>query len=640
MTHRSNLSTLTDAERHTLASFIKQFLTQEVISAHRNVDHMHRFFSHHRAYIFGLETFLKRNVTNQTLLRKVVPLPFWDARTPLPSHFKTFDGGPAVAPNARTGPTALPSKPQMPKKPPLGSSQAKLKAFAKAVTNYPNDLLNWTGEVKNWLLLNAPVTDTNFLNTAYPGKPFPTSSGLDHPESFEDAHDLCEAHPNGKGLGMDITEGLFKTATHYHGITHSSLAGLDTPVEVDDLIHYLATGGPRVSRPFTIGPFMNGGNTAAPFIFWPLHAFFDTLYYTWEQEHLRPIQSPAVEINPGKGNNLELFELGKDGLIWHLCHAGDDGPNTDNRSFGNWEHWHHIGGDRRLLRLAVTRSSAGEIDLFGITRDAHQFVGHVRMQGSNCEQWGPWENLGAYNKEISVITTHQDAIELFAIQADDAIWHKRKSGSASWTIWDKLFDGGQKRVTSILDGNTSNARIHVFSLSVNGYIWHRWEVAAGGDWFGISEYITVNFSKKFTDLKVARNSDNRLEIFAIGVDKKLYHAWQFTSGANNNFSAWTLLDSTPCHDLAVGRNADGRLEVFFCSGASVFHKWQDSANSGWVENADEIPLDAPMGSFRQPFTANDPAGRLTVFGVAGDGMIWHAWQTAPNQGPWIGWLPI
>ena len=38
--------------------------------------------------------------------------------------------------------------------------------------------------------------------------------------------------------------------------------------------------------------------------------------------------------------------------------------------------------------------------------------------------------------------------------------------------------------------------------------------------------------------------------------------------------------------------------------------------------------------------ANDPTGRLMIFGDADDGLLWHAWQNTANAGPWLGWLVI
>lgn len=628
---------MNDNDRKALATLIKEFLTQTVISDHRKVKHMEQFFAHHRAYIFGLETFLKRRITDAGFLRKVVPLPFWDARMGLPTHFKTFEGGPAVAPNTRAQMPSLSPPPLPPLPPPPFSTPATVAAYLVAVANYDNALASWKQTTKDTILLNPPVTDTNYLNTAYPGKPFPVASGLDHPENFTDAHDLCQAHDTGRGLGMDITEGLIRTAIHYHGITHSSLAGLDTPVDPADLINYVRNF-PSVSAAFTIGPFMNGANTAAPFIFWPLHAFFDTLYYTWEQAHLRPLVSPGAVPNRGLGGELELFQLGKDGIIWHCCHAGDGGPNTDHGRFGNWEHWHHIGDDQRLRRMALAPSQTGDIELFGISTNASKALVHTQMLGPDCENWSSWEDLGGSNKEIAVISSGA-TLSVFAIHLDDGIWFRRKAGSAPWTAWDQLFDVGQSRVAAIADGTSNSSRVHVFSLA-NGYVWHRWETSAGGNWVSPNEHLVVGYGRQFSDFKLARNKDQRLEVFAIGTDKKVYHAWQTTAGANNGFSAWELLHDSDTHDIAVGTNQDGRLEIFLCGGGTVRHKWQTAPNSGWTANAEQIPLDAPMGSLKQPFTTNDPDGRLMVMGVADDGLMWHAWQNARNQGPWLGWLVI
>lgn len=638
MGHRTDIGTLSDGERKRLATLIKEFLTLAVIDNHRKVNHMEQFFAHHRAYIFGLETFLKRRITDAAFRDKVVPLPFWDSRMPLPSHFNTFEGGPAVAPNRAWTRPALPGPPAPPAPPPPFSSVSRVRAYLRALANYDDALKQWTLDVRAVILLNPPVTDTNYLNTAYPGKAFPVASGLNNPENFEDAHDLCAAHRNGRGLGMDILEGLTVTATHYHGITHSSLAGLDTPVDETDLINYVVNF-PSISNIGTIGPFMNGGNTAAPFIFWPLHAFFDTFYYTWEQAHLRPLESPCTVPNSRLTGELELFEVGKDGIIWHCCAAGDGGPNTDNGRFGNWEHWHRVHTGQTLRRMTVVANESGGIELFGISNDANASLVHTQMLDNKCKHWSSWEDLGGSNRELAVVAAPEGVLAVFAIHIDGAIWFRKKGRTGGWSSWDQLFDVNQSKVAAIIDGNSPSSRIHVFSLG-NGYVWHRWEQAARGAWVGPTEHIVVDFGKRFTDFTVARNKDKRLEVFAIGTDKKVYHAWQTSAGANNSFSPWELLHHSDTDDIAVGSNKDGRLEIFMCGGGTVRHKWQVAPNSGWTSNAEAIPLDKPMGSLKNPFTAKDKDGRLMVFGVADDGLLWHAWQNAPNQGPWIGWLVI
>lgn len=652
MAHRKNLATdLNFGERFRLAQLILEFLSpidgRTVISDHRNVRHMEQFFSHHRAYIFGLETFLKSKLQGDPLLAKVVPLPFWDSRGPLPPNFSTFNNGPAVAPNTytRLAFSSLPGPPSFPAPPSPWAGLQAFQDYRESIGAYWTALGNWMKAVSDQILLNPPVTDTNYLNTAYPGKAFPSGSGLDDPASFRDPMDLCEAHPNGRGLGMDITEGLLKTATHYHGITHSSLAGLDTPVDLDDLIQYLKNGGPSVSGR-QIGPFMNGGTTAAPFIFWPLHAFFDTLCYSWEEAHLSPVVSPTVISSNQK--SPELFVLGKEGIIWHLCHLGDGGPNSDHGSFGNWEHWHRLNDDpvtdttRRLKRLAVAATTSGGAHLIGISRDPEAVAVHARLE-EGCGDPSRWEGLGGNNKEIVALSGPTERLYVFAIQNDDAVRVNRRLGPGSdWSDWIELFPGKQVQVEAIFQGT----RAYVFSLGADGLIRHRWETSSGGAWdssptLAVLPGLALQ-PPKFIKFRIARNEDGRLELFAISKSGKLYHRWELPRLHPNTslrLSVWTLLDDGPCQDLAVGTNSDGRLEVFFASGGNLFHRWQNSPNGGW-SSQDSIPLDAPMGSLKSLITGSDAEGRLMVYGVAEDGLVWHAWQMTPSNGPWIGWLVI
>ena len=174
-----------------MALLMKQFLTQLVINGHLKVDHMQRFFTHHRAYIFGFEWFIQTNVTDPAFVSKVVPLPFWDPRMRLPSNFDTLDGVTAVAPNAPPPLPAIPAQPTVPVAPPAFSKPSVVKAYLAALAAYTTASVAWEGDAYKAILTDPPVTDTNYLNTAYPGKSFPAGSGLDHPENFDEPHDLA-----------------------------------------------------------------------------------------------------------------------------------------------------------------------------------------------------------------------------------------------------------------------------------------------------------------------------------------------------------------------------------------------------------------------------------------------------------------
>ena len=80
---------------------------------------------------------------------------------------------------------------------------------------------------------------------------------------------------------------------------------------------------------------------------------------------------------------------------------------------------------------------------------------------------------------------------------------------------------------------------------------------------------------------VTRNSDGRLEVFAVGANgNALYHIWQ-TSPGSSTWSAWDSFGGTITSNPTLGRNSDGRLEVFVGgAGNQLWHKWQTSVGTG------------------------------------------------------------
>jgi hypothetical protein len=81
--------------------------------------------------------------------------------------------------------------------------------------------------------------------------------------------------------------------------------------------------------------------------------------------------------------------------------------------------------------------------------------------------------------------------------------------------------------------------------------------------------------------------------------------------------------------VTIGTNQDGRLELFAIGlDGLIYHNWQVYGGwSGW---------EALGGRFAGRLTvANNADGRLEVFGISVSGRLTHAWQTVPNGG-WSG----
>ena len=125
----------------------------------------------------------------------------------------------------------------------------------------------------------------------------------------------------------------------------------------------------------------------------------------------------------------------------------------------------------------------------------------------------------------------------------------------------------------------------------------------------------------------ALNSDGRLEVFVIGGDFQLYHAWQSTPGGP--FSALTQFPGVIARQIVLARNADGRLEfVYVGVDHSVWHNWQTTpAGAEWGGGS----LNA---SAKRISLVTSPSGELQVLLIGNDDYIYFGTQTAPNATDW------
>src|SRR6476660_4838676 len=97
---------------------------------------------------------------------------------------------------------------------------------------------------------------------------------------------------------------------------------------------------------------------------------------------------------------------------------------------------------------------------------------------------------------------------------------------------------------------------------------------------------------KHVDSAVAKNSNGRLELFALAEDGDLYHCRQLEPGDSGAWSEWYALgkgewDQAPPGSFAVGLSGKGCLEVFVVADGApaygrgqIFHNRQTNPNGG------------------------------------------------------------
>jgi hypothetical protein len=109
MGRRIDLTTLDAPKRQRLVDLMLQYLTDEVVAAHLDIEHSgEEIFTGHREYIEGMETFLADNGGEE-----FVPLPKWDPATPIPSEFNVVkDEDPFTRPPLGTLDPRMPLPPE------------------------------------------------------------------------------------------------------------------------------------------------------------------------------------------------------------------------------------------------------------------------------------------------------------------------------------------------------------------------------------------------------------------------------------------------------------------------------------------------------------------------------------------------
>lgn len=547
MPHRRSLNGLSTADRQKLGDFILAFLNHDIVHGHMDIDHMGRFFSHHRSYIWILErAILEQKADDPDFVRTVVPLPDWDPTSRL---LKPFN---------------------------------KVKGIHGEPDSVVNPLYNLE---RRTLVLPANLAFSEIRKHA----------------TFPTAEDLAIA------LGR-----TFESApTSFHANSHRML-----------------------------GPVMWDMMTAASaVIFWPQHAFFEEMYHEWQIGKLKPIRSPVAGRHGAGNGRLEVFVIGVNNEIWHAWQDAPNGEWSGRKSLG-WSHWESFDG--KAKQIAVGNNPDGRLEVFVIGMDDRLW--HRWVQGDNT--WSGWQVLaGGVLRQIAVTNGASGRLEVFAIQAGagrNKVWRLHQTGPASWSdSWEELTVPHQQQVVALRDRDGGNGRVHIFTRR-GGRVSHQWQLAPNGIFSTPSDLGGV-----FSQLVAATNQDNRLEVFGIGTDQRLWHRYvrpglNLTDWSGQNiWSNWESLGPADqgLRHIAVGKNPDGRLEIFAAGlDGKAWHIWQVAPNRGWSDWS-PFPDLRVMGSVNQVTVGTNADGRLELFGTASsDGLLWRIWQENPGAGPWVGWL--
>ena len=237
----------------------------------------------------------------------------------------------------------------------------------------------------------------------------------------------------------------------------------------------------------------------------------------------------CVEINTN--GRLEVFTTGTDGALWHIYQLA---PN------GNWSNWTSLEKppNTNVNALGTGKNADGRIEVFTIGDDGNLW--HI-WQTAPGGSWSNWFSSGKPAYAFSgtsippIVSRNLDGrLEVFANGSDGAIYHIwQHTPGGTWGGWFWL----DHPTSANIIGNcsvTQNKDGHL-ELLVNaddGALWHLWQTDGGkswGIWYSLgSPPNTATSAYPF----VIANADGRLEAFTSSVEGALWHTWQVTPGGN------------------------------------------------------------------------------------------------------------
>jgi len=329
------------------------------------------------------------------------------------------------------------------------------------------------------------------------------------------------------------------------------------------------------------------------------------------------LSNDLITVGNNSDGRMEIFAIGGDGALWHTYQTK---PNDRH-----WTGWSSLGKPSKISYLdspVVLNNQDGRMEVFatGYNAGTTAYMGgelwHTSQSKPARGPWNSWKNLGSPSKSVKINRigagrNSDGRLEVFAtgavwptISPEEGIWHiwQQKPNKETWSKWANM--GKPKGVNSLTNlpavvSNNSDGRLEVFVTK--GSLWHMYQSKANtGPWIGWGKMGNpINTSLNLIPATVGKNSDGRLEVFAV--------------------------------DYFNGKDY---------SKGSLWHRYQPKPGRGpWI-NWDSLGRPGNVPLVNEPIAERDSNGCLVVFVINFESSIWYRYQTESKKGPWSSWYDL
>lgn len=329
-----------------------------------------------------------------------------------------------------------------------------------------------------------------------------------------------------------------------------------------------------------------------------------------------PNDTLQLAVTKNSNGLLELFALRANGRVSHNKQTA--------AAYGDWGQWTDIGAVD-WKQIIIGTNADGRLEAFALVNGGQAF--HLWQESPG----GAWSGTGFFNrtawKSLAVGLNADGRMELFAVGPDNSGYHvSQVVPNGNWNDWSPL--GGVSWQTLTVISNP-DGRLEVFILA-GGDALHMWQTALTGD--PCQSYVdALNAARQ--RLTAVLDDPNHTPAEFKAAEQAVTNAEHGLKEcrANPPVAVWSGPASFGAHDLRfinVARNADGRLELFALGGdKSIYHIWMTAVNNGWATRWSNFNVAA-----QQFVVGLDEKGRLVVLYTGQDGLVYVLGQVVPNGG--------
>lgn len=298
-----------------------------------------------------------------------------------------------------------------------------------------------------------------------------------------------------------------------------------------------------------------------------------------------PVGAPLAAVSR-HGDQLDLFVIGNDGVVYtSWWTAGSDWSGINNN-------WRPIGGFFPVgAALSAVSRHQDQLDLFVIGNDGVVYTSWWTAGSDWSGINNNWRPIGGFFPQgavVSAVSRHRDQLDLFVVGNDGVVYTSWWTLGSDWSginnNW-RPIGGFFPPGTPVTVVSRHQDQLDLFVIGYDGVVYTSWWTL-GSDWSGVNNNwrpIGGFFPISARVVPVSRHED-QLDLFVTGNDGVVYTSWWTAgsdwSGINNNWRPIGGFFPVGASLSAVSRFRD-QLDVFVVGNDGVTYTSWWTLGSDW-----------------------------------------------------------